>query len=515
MKEWLKNAVFYEIYPQSFNDTNSDGIGDINGIIEKLDYISGLGFNAIWINPCFASPFTDAGYDVEDYYKLAPRYGTNDDLKRLFDEAHARDMHILLDLVPGHTALTCKWFQESSKPEKNEYSGRYIWTDLSWKKCDGYAGIQGSIRGYSDRDGSFAVNYYSTQPALNYGFAEVTESWQSAVDSEDALATRAAMVDIIRFWLGMGCDGFRVDMAMSLVKADEGKRETIKLWQDVFSKINAEFPNAAFVSEWGEADEALAAGFDMDFLLPFGSSHYIDLFRTEKPYFSRKGEGDISLFFESYMNNMNKTNGMGLMCLPSGNHDTPRISYTLDSEETKVAFGFIMAMPGAPFIYYGDEIGMRYLPGIRSVEGGYERTGSRSPMQWDNSANAGFSWASPDMLYIMLDPDKNRPTAKAQASDENSVMNELKRQIAVRKANSSLQADASFELVYMEKNSYPLVFKRGNDILIAVNPSGKDASCPYSGELSNVIYEFNGSAKFADGILTVPAGSVSYIKIKK
>ena len=103
MKQWLKDAVFYEIYPQTFNDTNSDGIGDINGIIEKLDYISGIGFNALWLNPCFTSPFTDAGYVVEDYYQLAPRYGTNDDLKRLFDEAHARGMHVLLDLVPGHT----------------------------------------------------------------------------------------------------------------------------------------------------------------------------------------------------------------------------------------------------------------------------------------------------------------------------------------------------------------------------------------------------------------------------
>ena len=106
MKDWLKNAVFYEIYPQTFKDTNSDGIGDINGIIEKLDYIHDMGFNAIWINPCFESPFTDAGYDIADYYKVAPRYGTNDDLKHLFDEAHKKDIRVMLDLVPGHTLLT-------------------------------------------------------------------------------------------------------------------------------------------------------------------------------------------------------------------------------------------------------------------------------------------------------------------------------------------------------------------------------------------------------------------------
>lgn len=513
MKEWLKNAVFYEIYPQSFKDTNSDGIGDINGIIEKLDYISETGFNAIWMNPCFASPFTDAGYDVEDYYQLAPRYGKNDDLKRLFDEAHARGMHVLLDLVPGHTSLTCKWFRESAKAEKNEYSGRYIWTDEAWKDCTG-SGIRGSMRGYSDRDGSFGINYYSTQPALNYGFAEVTESWQSAVDSEEAMATRKAMLDVICFWLGMGCDGFRVDMAFSLVKADEGHRETIKLWQDIFSQVEKRFPNAAFVSEWGDADEALKAGFDMDFLLPFGGSHYADLFRTDTPYFSRKGNGDISAFFEKYFENIRQTDGKGLMCLPSGNHDIPRISYTLDADETKVAFGFIMAMPGAPFIYYGDEIGMRYLEGISSVEGGFTRTGSRSPMQWDNGTNAGFSCAAPDMLYITLDPNENRPNVTDCLSDDNSILNELKKQISVRKKYPELQADASIELIYAEKSAYPLVFKRGEDILVAVNPSASDATCRFDGNLGEVIYELNGSASLQNGILTVPAGSISYIKLK-
>ena len=513
MKQWLKDAVFYEIYPQTFNDTNSDGIGDINGIIEKLDYISGIGFNALWLNPCFTSPFTDAGYDVEDYYQLAPRYGTNDDLKRLFDEAHARGMHVLLDLVPGHTSLTCKWFQESLKPEKNEYSGRYIWTDAVWKDCIG-GDIRGCVRGLSQRDGSFGINFYSTQPALNYGFAEITESWQCTPDSEDALATRAAIVDIICFWLGMGCDGFRVDMAFSLVKSDKGHKETIKVWQDIFSRVSAKYPDAAFVSEWGTGDEALAAGFDMDFLLPFGGSHYEELFRTDKPYFSRKGEGNISVFFDKYMENYNKTNGQGLMCLPSGNHDSPRISYTLDSEETKIAFAFMMAMPGAPFVYYGDEIGMRYLNGLQSVEGGYERTGARSPMQWDNSTNAGFSLASADKLYIMLDPDENRPTVSAQIDDENSILNELKKQIAVRKAHEELQADAAFELIYVEKDSYPLVFKRGDNMLIAVNPSGKDASCEFNGELGEVIYEINGSAVLSGNKLTVPAASASYIKLK-
>lgn len=123
---WLDDAVFYQVYPQSFNDSNGDGIGDINGITEKLDYIKEIGCNAIWIKPCFDSPFGDAGYDVADYYKVAPRYGTNEDLKRLFCEAHKRGMHILLDLVPGHTSVQHKWFRESMRAEKNEYPLVYV-----------------------------------------------------------------------------------------------------------------------------------------------------------------------------------------------------------------------------------------------------------------------------------------------------------------------------------------------------------------------------------------------------
>ena len=133
MPKWLDNAVFYEIYPQSFLDTNADGIGDFQGIINKLDYIRGLGCNARWIKPCFLSPFGDAGYDVADYYRVAPRYGTNEDLKRLFAEAHKREMHVLLDLVPGHTSVEHEWFRESMKTERNAYTDRYVWTDSVWE----------------------------------------------------------------------------------------------------------------------------------------------------------------------------------------------------------------------------------------------------------------------------------------------------------------------------------------------------------------------------------------------
>lgn len=255
--KWLDNAVFYEIYPQSFNDTNADGIGDINGITEKLDYIKDLGCNAIWINPCFKSPFGDAGYDVEDYYMVASRYGTNEDLANLFKEAHKRDMHILLDLVPGHTSVQHEWFKQSMKAEKNEFTDRYVWTDSIWEEPQG----MGCIRGISDRDGSCAVNFFSHQPALNYGYYKPERPWQQSMDDEGPKATLEAMKDVMRFWLQMGADGFRVDMAGSLVKNDEDGKGTIKLWQNVREFLDKEFPNAAMVSEWGEPDKSLQGGF--------------------------------------------------------------------------------------------------------------------------------------------------------------------------------------------------------------------------------------------------------------
>ena len=515
MVQWLKNAVFYEIYPQSFCDSNGDGIGDFNGISEKLDYIKDLGFTAIWMNPCFQSPFYDAGYDVEDYYTAAPRYGTNEDLKRLFEKVHENGMHLILDLVPGHTSIKHPWFIESMKAQKNEFSDRYIWTNHIGADCSGYPGIAGSLRGISARNGSCAVNYYSSQPALNYGFAKITEPWQLPVDSEAAVATRGELVKIMKFWLRMGCDGFRVDMAGSLIKADEDQKETVKLWQTVLGEVKKDFPDAAFVSEWSEPDKSLLGGFDMDFLLHFGPSHYIDLFRGEHPYFSQKGEGSLKEFFSYYMGCLEKTQGKGLICLPSGNHDMVRMAETLCDTERKLAFAFMMTMPGVPFVYYGDEIGMRYLGDLESVEGGYGRTGSRTPMQWSaDEVNCGFSAAAADKLYLALDPSDDRPTAAAQLSDDDSLLNEVKRLISIRKQHAALQESGAFELISKDTD-YPLVYCRQSDdekILVAINPTGKKerVSLNAAGE---VFYSIGNAAKMSGTDLLIPPCSATFMKL--
>lgn len=479
MKQWLKDAVFYEIYPQSFYDTNADGIGDIPGITRKLDYIKDLGCNAIWINPCFDSPFKDAGYDVRDYKRVAPRYGTNEDLRALFAAAHERDMHVLLDLVPGHTSEEHEWFKASSRPEKNEYSDRFIWTSCAFVGGGGLPFIGGE----AERNGAYILNFFKCQPALNYGFGEVTEPWQMSYDSLAAHATREAIKDIMRFWLDMGCDGFRVDMAASLVKRDtEDKKYTCETWRDILGAIHKEYPEAALVSEWNAPLQALRCGFDMDFMLEYPGNGYSRLMRNYdgtyesrprnigKAYFCRDSGTSIREFLDFWLPLYEATKDDGLYCMLTCNHDTLRPSAGLKPEELKLAYAMIFTMPGAPFLYYGDEIGMKYLT-IPTKEGGYHRTGSRTPMQWTRGKNLGFSEASSEKLYLPVDPAPDAPTVEEQQATPDSLWHMVRDILAFRHAHEDLNAYSPFEVLYAGRE---FVWRRGN-LVCAVNPAGEAA----------------------------------------
>ena len=477
---WLKDAIFYEIYPQSFYDTNGDGIGDLQGIIEKLPYVKSLGCNAIWMNPCYDSPFKDAGYDVRDYKKVAQRYGTNEDLKRLFDEAHKLGIKILLDLVPGHTSEEHAWFQESAKAEENEYSDRYIWTSNAFCGGDGMPFIGGE----HPRDATYVINFFKCQPALNFGYRDIHDAgWQQSIDAPGPLATREAIKDIMRFWLDMGCDGFRVDMADSLVKNDHGyKSATMTVWKDIAGAIHAEYPEAALVSEWNNPEQALGCGFDMDFMLDWGGNGYNRLMRfyqldkkgaimSDNSYFKVDSDADIWGFLDDYLPDYEKAKDLGLRCLITGNHDTKRCSFNLTDAERRLAFAMIFTMPGAPFLYYGDEIGMayRWLP---TKEGGYHRTGSRTPMQWTNGENLGFSTGKPEDLYLSVDPNPNGTTVESQEADENSMLHHVRSLTALRRENPDLGNYSPFAVYSAEKGSRLFAYKRGS-LLVAVNPSAK------------------------------------------
>jgi maltose alpha-D-glucosyltransferase/alpha-amylase len=513
MPEWLSRAIFYQVYPQSFYDANGDGIGDLNGLIEKLDYICSLGCNAVWLNPCFESPFRDAGYDISDYRKVASRYGTNEDMKRLIEEMHRRNMHLLLDLVPGHTSMDHPWFQRSMQGTENEYTDRYVWTDSVWKAPAGMS----CIRGISARDGSCAVNFFSHQPALNYGFwqPDPKEPWQQPMDAEGPRKTLAAMIDVMRFWLDMGCDGFRVDMAGSLVKNDPEGKGTISLWQQVRKILDQEYPQAALISEWGEPDRSLTAGFHMDFLLQFGPSHYNDLFRCGEPFFSSRGKGDASEFIAKYRENERRTGGKGLMCIPSGNHDMDRLARRLHGNELKLAFAFLLSMPGAPFIYYGDEIGMHYLEHLVSVEGGYNRTGSRSPMQWSSGRNRGFSTADSNQLYLRTDDSDDAPDAENQEADPDSLLNEVRALTALRKAHPALQNEAGIEFLTVGKGQYPLAYIRScgtERILAVINPSAREQSFSCDALPKKKCLSIHGDLTVQDHTITIaPAAAAFYL----
>ena len=492
MPAWLKEAIFYEIYPQSFYDSNGDGIGDLPGIVEKLDYIKDLGFNALWINPCFDSPFMDAGYDVKDYYKIAPRYGTNDDARVLFEEAHKRGIRVLLDLVPGHTSDKHKWFRASRRPDRNKYSDRYIWTNDVFDYPEGFR-LQS---GLSDRNGNYVVNFFSSQPALNYGFERQDYPWQLPPDHPACVATLEEMKNVMRFWLDMG----------------EERTGIKRLWQNVRAMLDKEYPDAAILSEWSYAKDAIDAGFHLDFYIHFRSKGYNALFQTDsydyvdrgeevKCFFNREGGGNIRAFTDEFMENLAYISGRGHMCMPTGNHDMIRYSHRRTQEEMKVASAFIMLMPSIPFVYYGDEIGLPYMEGLTSKEGGFFRTGSRTPMQWNGGRNRGFSQAN-GALYLPVDPSPKSPDVESQQADANSLLNTVRKFAHLRAAEGELQAVDNLDLVYAEEGEYPFVFRRGK-FLIAVNPRSEGASAQIAAKGNYRLRESIGTAHFENGELTM------------
>ncbi len=476
MPTWLNDAVFYEIYPQSFMDSNGDGIGDFQGIIDKLDYIRGLGCNAIWMNPCYDSPFQDAGYDVRDYQKAAARYGSNDDLVRLFEAVHKRDMHILLDLVPGHTSEEHEWFKLSSKAEPNEYSDRYIWTDNWFQAPEGLKHVAGE----SERNGVYVLNFFKCQPALNYGFLHPEQSWQKGMDDPACIATKEALKDIMRFWLDKGCDGFRVDMADSLVKNDDEKKSgTCMIWKEIRQMLDESYPEAALVSEWNRPELAIPAGFHMDFCLDWGGNCYNLLMRDLKDgvnnsFFRKSSTRSILDFFGEYLQSYEQIKKKGHYCLITGNHDTVRASYYLDVRELKLAYAFLFTMPGNPFLYYGDEIGMRYQAQLITKEGGYTRTGSRTPMQWDDTKNHGFSSADAEMLYLPVDITPDAPTVAAQEQDRESLLHMVKEILKIRGEKEDLKDNGNLELLYGKEGERAFAYCRGG-LLMMCNPSGQEA----------------------------------------
>ncbi len=489
--EWMNTAVFYQIYPQSFYDSNGDGIGDLQGIIQKLDYVKSLGVDGIWINPFFKSPFKDAGYDISNYFQVAPRYGTNADAEQLFNEAHQRELKILFDYVVSYTSIEHSWFQASCDPEPNKYSNWYIWTNGTW-----FPGMEKYssrfIQGYCNRNGNFMNNFFWHQPALNFGYGspDPEQPWQLPVDHPDVIALKEELKNVLRFWMDMGADGFRADMAGALVKDDTENKNAL-FWKEIREILDKEYPEAFSVAEWSYPKAAIPGGFYADFYHWF--TEFSDLYQKENKrnlffnghsFFEKEGKGDITAFLEKYMDQLNAVQGKGYVCIPVGNHDLIRIrNFDRSYKDLEVISAFQMTLPGIPFVYYGDEIGMKQLSGIPTKEGAYgTRGGGRTPMQWNRSENKGFSPAAPDQIYFPVDPDENAPNVADQEKDPNSFLNKVRALIQLRKREKALCANGLFTPVYAKPFTYPFIYIRSwkdENILVVLNPSAQKGSAQF------------------------------------
>lgn len=515
---WLSDAVFYQIYPSSFQDSDGNGIGDLPGITSRLDYIRSIGVTAIWLNPIYVSGWTDGGYDVIDFYRVDPRFGTNTDLVELVQEAHARGMKVVLDLVAGHSSDQSEWFLQSREAPNLRYSDYYIWPSFKpeddtpalqpGERMD-YAALMNTnaalLRKFVSTDAPrgpyFIKNFYDTQPALNFGFAnpDPDHPWEQAVDAPGPMAMRREIKNIISFWMDKGVDGFRVDMAASLVKNDFDKAATIKLWKEDLTRwFDEEYPEGVLIAEWFNPSQSIEAGFDIDFFCHDGQYNYSTLFfyggrgfggPRIPPYFDKAGNGTLQTWYDLYTYQYEAVKGKGYVSMPSGNHDFNRVSTEgrTTPQELKVAMTFFLTMPGVPFIYYGDEIGLKQNPAAPSTDGSGGRAGCRIPMLWDSSANAGFSTAPIEKIYIPQDPDPNRRTVETEESDPNSLLNYVRTLLQLRKDVRPLGADAEWKLVSGLDQPYPMVYERrlGEDrCYVVLNPSGKSVNVTIPAEAS-------------------------------
>ena len=521
--KWMNDAVLYQIYPQSFADSDGDGIGNLRGIAEHLDYLAWLGVTAVWLNPCFISPMRDAGYDVADYSMIDQRYGDNDGLAELADQASLRGIRLLLDLVPGHTADTHPWFVASAHDPGNH---RYIWAS----SADNGRLPKGFVPSPGTRPGGYLPNYFDFQPALNYGYArqKADEPWRQSTEAKGPRANRAALRTIMDHWLGLGVSGFRVDMAYSLVKDDPGCAETAQLWGDLRAWLDRAHPEAALISEWGDPAVAVPAGFHADFFLHFGGPSNGRPLRslwsngtvgnrpewgTEDPcYFGGDGRGNAGPFLTAYHDALAAIGEPGHIVLPTANHDFARLhAGPRTPEQLPPAFAFLLTFPTLPAIYYGDEIGMRHLAGLPDIEGsinpsGYNRAGARTPMQWDSGPNAGFSAAPAVKLYLPVDPDPGRPSVAGQRADQDSLLHTVRDLIALRRAHPELGSGGSLEILC---DGYPLAYLRGGRFLVVINPADSVRVLPHDrAELADATAVKHSGVKLDQA--TITAGPFSF-----
>lgn len=454
---WFRNTVLYQIYPRSFFDSNGDGIGDLRGITQRLRYLNGdddsLGIGAIWLSPFYPSPMNDFGYDITNHCDVDPIFGNLDDFAQLLTEAHRRGIKVFIDLIPNHTSDQHPWFKESKSGRDDPRRGWYTWRDPgldggppnNWLSVFG-----GSAWTMDDSSGQYYLHsYLREQPDLN---------WENA-------GVREAIRQIMRFWLDLGVDGFRVDAVYSISK-------DVKLRDDPFNPafvsganpyeehIHTNSKEGAKLYEYMELMTNVLRAYTDRFMvfeaspnLTNRSDSYLGLYEHVDPMVSApfNFEGihanwdpsEFREFIDRFQTNMHPTY-VPVYCM--GNHDQHRVASRIGVMQARASALMQLSLPGMPVIYYGDELGMTDGDiGPEDVKDTFEiqvpgqglgRDPERTPMQWDGSQNAGFSKVKP---WLPINPNYTRINANEESRDPRSSLKLYKQLIDLRQKHDALR----------------------------------------------------------------------------
>jgi alpha-glucosidase len=448
VNEWWKTGIIYQIYPRSFQDTDGDGVGDLNGIRARLDHLVELGVDAVWLSPIFVSPMKDFGYDIADYFDVDPSFGTLEDFDQLLAEAHSLGLKVVLDLVPNHTSDQHPWFEDSRSSRDSPMRDWYIWRDPG-------------------PDGGPPTNWMSSFGGSGWTYDEATEQFyfHAFLDSQPDLNwrnpfVREAMADVMRFWLDRGVDGFRIDVLWHLLKDEQFRDNPVNPhWKEGDAPTDRLIP--LYTSDLPEMDEIvhalrrILADYDDRVLI---GELYLPTERLVR-YYGVNAEGIHLPFNFALIDAPWEARHIDRMIsdyeasLPSGgwpnwvtgNHDKPRVATRVGRAQAPVAAVLLLTLRGTPTLYYGEEIGMEHAvfadenaldPFPRQVPGfGFGRDGARTPMQWEPGPNAGFTTGQPWLPVTEVD---HLHTVAGQRDDPASIFRLYQRLIRLRRDNPAL-----------------------------------------------------------------------------
>ncbi|MGB3023350.1 MAG: alpha-amylase family glycosyl hydrolase [Candidatus Saccharimonadales bacterium] len=476
MKTWRDVNAIYQIYPRSFLDTNHDGVGDLIGIIEKLDYLkTTLGIDAFWTSPIYRSPMADYGYDVSDYCDIDPVFGTLDDFKTLLREAHARDLKVMMDIVPNHTSDQHAWFTESRASRDNPKRDWYVWRDAkpdgsmpnNWLSQSG-----GPAWTRDEATGQYYLHsFMPEQPDLNWENPEV----------------RDAMKDVLRFWFDMGVDGFRADAVWGLSKdpdlADDPRNPDYHGQADEYGYyIHRSCKQGPYFIERLTELVAVAKEYDDKFMIfeYYPDDKLGDIMQQYQEVYSIDPAVCSSFFFEGFRQPWSAQvfgtiyhdflSGLDENSLPAmsiSNHDQPRIASRLSQAQARIVAMLQLTLPGLPLIYNGDEIGMEDVElSSEELKDQFDvRTGifggrdpERTPVQWDDTRYAGFSDVKP---WLPVSPNRTTINVATQLADDDSML-ALHRYLIDLRSHSETLRHGWFETIEVN-NGYVFAYKRSSE----------------------------------------------------